>query len=334
MSDALEKLKKILKEKLPDTEAEALIAELTVASGNGSVAIGEDASDAVIATGNQNMLGDNNRFVIHQGTSADELIKLLSYLLKEIRAANSTFESGHSPQSRTQLTSETVLHQFPEAFRFDLSQLIEKCLEELDGRSGLVGLVVPCGEDAFLRNFCDRLKFELGRSLTKVRRTQSLSPQVISVSKAVDAIKQYKDQLQNNHVICPLRIKIADPSSNIPKDFWQQLQDAFQEKYQYHLIVVMVGTENCVFPPDVILLPPPQFRRVHARQWVREMTELLNWMPIFETWLQKMVACCLYDEQQPELLDVGLVYDHLEDTLTLLKKEQPLTAEAFLEQLD
>ena len=60
MSNALETLKKILSEKLPEAEVQALIAELTAASGKGSVAIQGDAREAVIVTGNRNIVGDNN----------------------------------------------------------------------------------------------------------------------------------------------------------------------------------------------------------------------------------------------------------------------------------
>jgi hypothetical protein len=42
MSEGLEKLKSILQGKLPDDEVEKILAELTVASGEGSVSIGGD----------------------------------------------------------------------------------------------------------------------------------------------------------------------------------------------------------------------------------------------------------------------------------------------------
>jgi|GEM_PF-2781234 len=77
MSEALETLKAILSEKLPEAEVQALIAKLTVASGNGSVAINGDASEAVIVTGSRNIIGDNNQVIVNQGTDPDELVKML-----------------------------------------------------------------------------------------------------------------------------------------------------------------------------------------------------------------------------------------------------------------
>ncbi|NJR70733.1 MAG: hypothetical protein HC771_20390 [Synechococcales cyanobacterium CRU_2_2] len=61
MSKELEILKAILVEKLPEGQVSELIDKLTIASGNGSVAIAGDASGAVTVTGSQNIAGDNNQ---------------------------------------------------------------------------------------------------------------------------------------------------------------------------------------------------------------------------------------------------------------------------------
>ncbi|UBF28530.1 hypothetical protein K9N68_12005 [Kovacikia minuta CCNUW1] len=318
MSNALETLKKILSEKLPEAEVQALMVELTIASGKGSVAIQGDATEAVIIPGNQSIVGDNNRYVINQGSDPTELIKMLRDLLKDLRLPDSS-------------TPRTGGYQFPEVSRFDLSHLVDKCVGELLGRKGLIGLAVPCGETVFLKSFCDRLKYELGRSNTQIRRILSLDPQVISVSKAVETIKQYKKLLQSGDVICPVRVGICDSNSSIPEDFWQKIQDAFRDDFKYRLIVVMVGSEDCIFPLDAISLHPPKFEKVHAFQWIRDITQALNWMHLSEAWMEKMVDLCLCDVQTG-CLDVGLVYEHLDYTLSILRSNP--SAEAFLEQLD
>ncbi len=85
MLEGLEKLQAVLSKKLPDTEVQALITELMIASGKGAVAIEGDASEAVIITGSQNIVGDNNRVVINQGTDPEELVKMLRSLLREMQ---------------------------------------------------------------------------------------------------------------------------------------------------------------------------------------------------------------------------------------------------------
>lgn len=307
---------------LTPSDIQALVAaiqarKVTLVTGQQAVGIGGSADKAIIMTGSNNSSNSNNIFLNVADTEA--LLKILPHL--------------NSKTISAQPTPRATFQQFPEVSRFDLTQLIEKCMGELLGRKGLVGLAVPCSEKAFLKSFCDRLKHELGRSNIQIRQPLSLNPQMISVSKAVDAIKQYKKLLQTNDVICPVRVGICDASSSIPKDFWQQLQDAFQGDFKHRLIVVMVGSEDCIFPPDAIPLHPPRFNRVHAFQWIRDITEVLNWMDLSEAWMEKMLDRCLADVKTGHL-DVCLVYEHLEYTLSILQSNPSLSAEAFLEQLD
>lgn len=302
---------------LKPADIHALVAaiqsgQMTLATGQQAIGIGGSANGAVVVTGDGNVLLN---------------IADTEVVLKILQSLN----SGAPP---AQPSPKATFQQFPEVSRFDLTQLVERCLEELLSKRGLIGLAVPCGEKAFLKNFCDRLKHELGRSNTQIRQPLSLNPQVISVSKAVEAIQQYKKLLQTNDVICPIRVGVRDASSSIPKDFWLQLQFAFQDNFKYRLIVVMVGSADCIFPPDAILFHPPQFQEIHAFQWIRDIARSLNWEDVMDEWRQKMIDRCLGDDLQPGCLDIGLVYEHLDFTLSLLQRNPSLSAEAFLEQLD
>jgi hypothetical protein len=303
---------------LTPTDIQALVAaiqagQVTLATGQQAVAIGGSAAESVILT------GSNNQVIILKGNDAEAFQKTLQQ---------------DKPASSQPEVQKVTFHRFPEVSRFDLTHLIDKCLGELLGKKGLIGLAVPCGERAFLKNFCDRLKHELGRSNIQIRQPLALNPQVISVNKAVEAIKQYKKLLQTGDVICPIRVSVCDSSSNIPLDFWQKLQDAFQDDFKHRLIVVMVGSEDCLFPPSAVLLYAPQFEQVHAFQWIRDITQVLDWMHLREAWMQKMVGRCLCGDVPGGCLDVGLVYEHLEYTLSLLQNNPSLSAEAFLDQLD
>jgi hypothetical protein len=87
MSTPLEKLKAILSENLPDERVQALMSELTSASGDGAVAIAGDANGAVTITGSQNINGNNNIVIIDQGIDAEELVRLLHNLLSPQKAS-------------------------------------------------------------------------------------------------------------------------------------------------------------------------------------------------------------------------------------------------------
>jgi hypothetical protein len=75
MSEGLEKLAEILREKLPEAEVRAILAQLTIASGNGSVSIGGDAIDSVVVTGN------NNRVTIDREADGETIRKIIQELL-------------------------------------------------------------------------------------------------------------------------------------------------------------------------------------------------------------------------------------------------------------
>ena len=85
MSEELEKLKAILREKLPDDEVQMLLSELMIASGKVAVAIQGDANGSVTVTGDKNIVGDNNRVVINQGTDPVELVQILRSLLQGVQ---------------------------------------------------------------------------------------------------------------------------------------------------------------------------------------------------------------------------------------------------------
>jgi Effector-associated domain 10 len=81
MSNELDLLEQILSEKLSAEQVKSLMSRLTLAAGDGSVAIEGGAAGAVIITGNQNIVGDNNAFTINPGIDAEELARVLHKLL-------------------------------------------------------------------------------------------------------------------------------------------------------------------------------------------------------------------------------------------------------------
>ncbi|GAB4369663.1 MAG: hypothetical protein Kow00121_09750 [Elainellaceae cyanobacterium] len=117
MSDAWETLKAILKERLPDDQVQALMAELTIAIGNGAVAIGGDATGAIIITDSQNSV------TIHQGIGSEELIKMLRSLLQEMQQVSLTPElSPEELREATLAFLQDIEHKFKETRLFHTKQ--------------------------------------------------------------------------------------------------------------------------------------------------------------------------------------------------------------------
>ncbi len=125
MSEELEKLKAILSKKLPEAEVQTFMAEFTLASGQGAVAISGDAAEAIIITGNQNIVGDNNSFVINQGTDPEELIPMLRSLWREMQPTTSTPEiSPEELRSATLTFLQDIASKFKETRLFHTRQPI------------------------------------------------------------------------------------------------------------------------------------------------------------------------------------------------------------------
>lgn len=83
MTQSLAQLKATLAE-LPVSELKALLTEVINASGHAEhsiVTIARDADGSVIITGSENIVGNNNNVVIHQGADTDTLKKIFQEIL-------------------------------------------------------------------------------------------------------------------------------------------------------------------------------------------------------------------------------------------------------------
>lgn len=138
MSTPLEKLKAILSENLPEEQVQALMSELASASGDGSVAITGDATDAVTVTGNKNIAGDNNRVVIYQGIDPKELIEIFQRFILKIPQAELT------PEPSPEIVQTTKVDDLVQQVRAYLHDSIKR----LHGTMPLWGIDhwVPLGD--------------------------------------------------------------------------------------------------------------------------------------------------------------------------------------------
>jgi hypothetical protein len=120
MSDSLENLKAALKE-LSQENLQALLAEV-IASGQGAVAIARDATGAKIVTGSDNIVGNNNSVMIHQGMDAESLKQVLQEVLNEKNISTEKFpinisESSHIYIGGNQTDPEIIKHIVREELR-------------------------------------------------------------------------------------------------------------------------------------------------------------------------------------------------------------------------
>lgn len=236
-----------------------------------------------------------------------------------------------SSQKLEQEQATTKLpHMLLNPCKFDLSELIRRCLNVLEEKHGIVGLAVSYNQDPFLKYFCERLRDRLGKSNIDCRDALTLDYRT-PVDKAVSIIKRYKPLLQTHDVICPIRVQVSEPNSS--HEFWHKISAEFKEKFEHRLIIIMVSSERKFFPQGVIQISSPKFTKADAHNWILDVTKALGWEEqVIEKWKYLMKSECLQSDTNNELLDIRYVYEHLDYAINLLQKSP--SADAFLETLE
>lgn len=233
---------------------------------------------------------------------------------------------------RSTRPTEPRRQSFPETCHFDLNFLIQECREAIYGKTGLVGLIIPCSESSFQEHFCERLKQDLGRKVTKKRSPLAIDVN-ISAEQVVSRVRGFKrDLLKDYDVICPLPIHIAQPDSTLPDTIWQALLEEFQQtEIKRRLIIVMFGGAKTVFPDGPTHIEPPQFKEVDVHYWIAGVVKVLEWPEqALERWKTGVVRDC-WSDSTCKALEIWKVYERLELSLRLLQSHR--VADDFLREL-
>ncbi|NJM73213.1 MAG: hypothetical protein HC862_25505 [Scytonema sp. RU_4_4] len=215
---------------------------------------------------------------------------------------------------------------------FDLTELIAECRNNLLGKNGIVGFALPCEDYTFLENFCQRLLDEFSTRNIKKQPHLSLNSKHTSVTQALKLIQRCKTYLQTGDIIYPIQISNVSTQKQSIIDLWQKIYTELEDSLKYRLIIIMWGSEDCIFPKGMIQLNTPQFTESHVYDWIFKVSSSLTWgEDVMVQWKDKMIKACLDESKQ---LNIGYVYYHLNDAINLLKLKQNQTAEAFLQELE
>ena len=158
-----------------------------------------------------------------------------------------------------------------------------------------------------------------------------LSPTRNSTEYVIKKIKRYKQLLQSSDVICVIQVQVF--TSGIVENFWRQLNGEFSISLPNRLIIIMVGSQECVFPKNAAnftQLFPPNFTKIDLHRWVGEAIRSLRWPSdqVTHLWRNQMLAECI----DGNTLDIGFTYECLSDYVWLL--QQGHSFESFLIELE
>jgi hypothetical protein len=227
-------------------------------------------------------------------------------------------------------TSNT--YQFPSVSSFDLNEIIKQSSRIVIQTKGLVALPISCRDNYFITHFCERLKQELGRMNTEVGNPILLNYKT-NIGRIVEIIRGHQKRINNKNIIFPLNIEMSDPNSTILNDLWIELQKLFQDELNHSIVVAMFGDRDYVFPSEVPQIDPPSFEYFDVFQWIRSVTEAKGWTEVVrDKWTDQVVARST--DSHPDLLDVNLLYYHLEDTFAWLQQNPLMSQQDFLQYLE
>ncbi len=220
---------------------------------------------------------------------------------------------------------------------FDLQNTIDPCVQRIRAcRRGLIGLSVCCNHDSFLHNFCERLEEELDGRNIKIYNPIFVN-HITTVKTVVAKVARLKEILKFKHIIYPIKIDNRLDSKLVTTELWTEIQNFFGGvELDGRLTIVMFGDRDCIFPSDILLLDPPRFTSTHAYKWIKAMTKAFGkpaeWIDVQDKWTDKITELCQCED--PEVLDVGFVYLHLNRTFSLLQKNPSISPEYFLAHLE
>lgn len=220
---------------------------------------------------------------------------------------------------------ERTLNPRPNLFelcRFDLDNMTERGMRTIISQNGLIGFALCCASLNLLKQYCHRLKLELGRSNLLVRDPLVLHPKFKTVEVGVQDVLRHRKLLETQHVM--LAVQMFDEES--ASRFWASLCDQLSEGLKHKLIILLAVTEGCSFPEGTVALETPLFERVHAYKWVREAVALMQWPEEFiDFWVDNMINECVVDQTQRDELSPDRVYIHLDETIRFIRNNPAVT---------
>ena len=194
--DDLDMIKKILSKKLLPEQVESLISELVIAFGNGSVAIKGDATEAVILTGNQNIIGDNNHFFI---TPKNEPIQFQSIEMHKLEMRKKLEDFYDDPnlnpfKPRLKILIEDVvfLPQYSEVCEI-IIKIFQGISQDSYKRQSLQSSVIRANQGAYIQpNSSEKEIFERNRDFIShfIGKTVPIVTLIMNTNEALELTQE------------------------------------------------------------------------------------------------------------------------------------------------
>ena len=195
---------------------------------------------------------------------------------------------------------------------FDLWRPVGICILSLPLVTQTSGFVVTAPTKELLGYFCDSLKQRgvdesvWARHEVATRPPMEIDPKHTTVAFAANKSDQVRSLLAQKHVLWPIYVANVDDAAAL----WQQLQGAFENTLEHHLVITFGMPEGTKPPDGMTLLPVPKFTSKDISNWVSPIAKRLTWHEKEIDWWVKLILVNCDGNQ--ENLPIKIVYEQLE----------------------
>jgi hypothetical protein len=207
---------------------------------------------------------------------------------------------------------------------FDLTPIRAAILQAMMVASSTVlGFGVRYWDFAFVNKLRDIVMGHLV-GVTQCKDVLSLKPEYDKLSRKVDRVRGYGQDLDSANVLCVVLVDTA-PTDHFAR-FWEQVRQGFGGGGN-QLILLFVGDESTAFPPGVTELPQPRFDKDDLVVWAANTVMQIKWpVTLAAAWTELLCA----GADTGAGLDVGMVYEAMDRSI----KEIRFDAEGFRRKLE
>lgn len=268
------------------------------------------------------------RRVVRKARSQGWLAHLETAAL-ECNPGNPTLTTWHQKHCAPRRPGQPAAGAVPawqqfDSLYFDLTPIRAAILEAMMVASSTVlGFGVRYWDFAFVNKLRDIVMSHLVGE-TQCKNVLSLKPEHGELSRKVDRVRGYGQDLDSANVLCVVLVDTA-PADHFAR-FWEQVHQGFTGSGN-QLILLFVGDEGTTFPPGVTEFPPPRFDKDDLAVWAANTVMQIRWpVTLVAAWTELLCA----DADTGAGLDIGMVYEAMDRSI----KEIRFDAEGFRRKLE
>ena len=275
----------------------------------------------------------------------------LGTFLKKAREENSgntnlktICEKLYKIQNKTNEPTNKRKFDLLDQCKFDLRNLLENCLDVIRDETDenrILGIGVPCEEEAFTISLCTRIKNTCTKKITYLNSPITLSS-TIGENDSSRIIGKIKSQNKKGDVIL-VRMLVRCSHDKL-KCIWDEISKYFKQYTKNHVIIMMFCEKNIFenISDNIKPMKSPEIKGGDIEVWIQDVVKdgsdgfKFVSEDIQTQFINSFIDNCKEDDN-PKLLKISEVYFYLQSTICNLMKladqKEHCLSQAFIEEI-